>query len=282
MNEGSLEKEQHMQGAIECPACGSVYTPDQAKPNCVNCGAELPLLIPAAGAGRKRTYIGVLSSLKPLADLVVPYLKREEMLQDAGGPSLKDRVEGHVICGWCGRRYDARPESPNCKSCGGVLRLPMGSEPGPSPPRPPRNLPKGFVFNLYVKQNIGGIVGLVCMIISLPLLLIPLIGIPLFLFGLIVAYSNFATANRRRIALSQGVGVLGKIESVQRIGDKDAQAHGSVLYQVYYRFDVGDVPVQGMNYSYDPAITNHFIGQPIWVVYVPRRPKFHSIWPPLA
>ena len=120
------------------------------------------------------------------------------------------------------------------------------------------------------------------MCISLPLLLVPNVGIALFLFGLLMAYSNFASANRRRVALSQGVPLLGRIECVQRIGEEDAKGRGSFLYRVYFRFDANDQPLMGMKYTYDPAITNHFIGQPIWVVYLPRQPKYYGIWPPLA
>jgi hypothetical protein len=131
---------------------------------------------------------------------------------------------------------------------------------------------------LYVKQNVGGIVGIIFMLLSVPFLLC---GIPSFLFGLFIAWYNFGTAYRRQRALQRGVPVPGRIESVDRFGKEDT-GHGSILYRVYYRFDAEGQAYLGLKWTYDPAIKNHFTGEPIWVVHVPRRPKYYAIWPPLA
>ena len=64
-----------------------------------------------------------------------------------------------------------------------------------------------------------------------------------------------------------------RIESVQHIGRQEDSGHGSVLYRVFFRFDTRDEGLMGMKYTYDPAITKRFIGEPIWVVYLPRRPR---------
>jgi hypothetical protein len=264
-----------------CTNCESAYRGQRAGTACNNCGAPVESMPCPVDLSREPEYIGMMAFLKPLADAVTESFEDGNLLREAGGPSLDERFTGQTVCGWCGRQYDSRPSSPNCTECGGVLPMPPDGDAGPPPPAPPRRLPRKFYYQLYVKQNVGGIVGLVCLLISLPLMLAPLFGIPLFLIGLVIAYSNFATARRRRIALSNGVPVLGRIESVKRIGGKNTN-HGSVMHQVFFRFDLPGRPLLGMKHTYDPAITEHFIGQPVWVVYVRRSPKHYALWPPLA
>ena len=273
--------ESEPEGIVSCDNCASVYRAHRAGSNCLNCGATLSAVKSPVDLSRTPKYIGVFAFLKPLADSVESGMKAQNLLQPSGAASLAERVEGAVRCGWCLNDFSKRPDSPNCESCGGVLPLPPGSDPGAPPVAPPRKLPKAFFYQLYVKQNVGGLIGLGLMLIGLPLTCF-IIGIPLLLVGIVIAYSNFATAFRRHIALSRGVPIPGRIESVQRLGDKRASGHGSVLYRVFFRFDIGDRALLGMKYTYDPAITSHFVGEPIWIVHLPRRPKYYAIWPPLA
>jgi len=269
------------EGIVSCANCGSVYRAHRAGSTCVNCGGELSGPKSPVDLTREPKFLGVFGFLKPVADSMDAGLREQNLLRSSGGASLAERIEGRVVCGWCRRQYTSRPPSPNCEQCGGVLPLPPGSDPGAPPPPPPRRLPGRFVWNLYVKQNVGGLFGLGAMLVSVPLLL-TCIGLPLLLVGVIVAYSNFATAFRRHIALSRGIPVPGRIESVQRIGREEDTNHGSVLYRVYFRFDLGSEGLLGMKYTYDPAITDHFVGEPIWVVCLSKRPKYYDIWPPLA
>ncbi len=267
-------------GTVTCANCESVYRLAEAGDACVNCGA--PLATSAwLDTSVEPTYLGVLSFLKPVNDLVTKAYEGTDMLAEAGGRTLQERVSGPVMCGWCRQQYEARPASPNCASCGGVLPKPPGAEAGDPPPRPPRRLPSQFFLQLYVKQNFGGLIGLALIVLGIPSLYFPLVGVPMLLLGAVIAYSNFVTARRRHVALARGAAARGQIERVERWGDK-SQGGYSQMYRVWFRFESGGRPYTGMKYTYDPSITNHFEHEPIWVVCLPGSPKYHDIWPPLA
>ena len=216
--EAELDQLADQQWVSACPSCGSVYRFRPELTDCANCGAVLDQGITPIDLSREPKFIGVMGFLKPVADSVMSSMRDENLLCDAGGPSLAERLDGPVACGWCGQQYKTRPESPNCAACGGVLPIPPGGDPGAPPPNAPRKLPVSFLFNLYGRQNVGGIVGLICILVGIPCVLIPFIGLPLILFGVIVTYSNFATACRRHAALTRGTHRPGRLESVTRIG----------------------------------------------------------------
>ena len=266
------------EGIVVCNHCNSMYRARQADKPCANCGGQVSAPHPPIDLARKPRFLGVMGFLHPLGKASDHLYREQGFMQEAGGASLAERIAGPVMCGWCRALHQSRPQSANCPECGGVLPLPPGADPGPPPPPPPRSLPPNFRFHLYIKQNIGGIVGGILMLVSLPFLLW---GIPSFLLGLLIAWYNFGTAHRRQRALQHGVPVPGRIESVVQFGEKNT-GHGSILYRVYYRFDTANNSYLGLKWTYDPAIKNHFAGEPIWVVHVPRHPQYYAIWPPLA
>ena len=274
--------EEHIAGAVECPTCGSVYKLDERLLNCKNCGNELPQ---PSLEKTDREFLGVFSSLKSIADSQSERMRRSGMMEDVGRPSMKVQVESSVTCGWCGQHYDKRPDSPNCESCGGVLPLPPSSDPGPEPPPAPRRLPAKFKFNLYVRQNLGGVVGIGMVFVGL-LALCPAFPFGAILIGLggFIGGFNTISAYRRSVAIQRGKPVLGKIERVEKIdGATEEQKKNSVpLYQVHFRFDVDGRPVKGMKYTYDPDVMQHFVGEPVWVLYMPNNPAYYALWPPLA
>lgn len=270
-----------VEGIASCQSCGSVYRASQAPPVCRNCQGELSDPVCPVDLSRTPRYVVPLAFTKPLADKIEAQMARDNLLEPAGSATLAEQMQGPVRCGWCGTDHPQRPESPNCPTCGGVLPLPPGSDPGAPPPTAPRRLPRGFRRRLYLKQNLAGWFGVILVLISIPLSFV-LIGIPLFLLGLVQTWFGFATAWRQHRALVRGVPVPGRIESVVRFGDRKSTGHGSTLYRVFFRFDAGDEGIVGLKWSYDPAITRHFIGEPIWVVAIPGKPHYFGIWPPLA
>ena len=271
--------ERELQGAVACDSCESVYRVEERRLACQNCGSPLSLVEDAA-VGTQRQYLGAYSFLKGIADLSDQALKAQGIMRDAGGPSAKARTEGSVSCSWCETHYATRPQSPNCNACGGVLPMPVGFDRGPAPPAAPRKLARGFRTRIYVKQNLGGFFGLGAILISLPLMIVTLpVGIILFLLGVVAAHSNFITAYHRCRALQNGTATPGKIEAVHRFGDP---ANSKPMYRVYFRFEANGKPVRGMKYTYDQAIENHFVGEPVWIVYLSRKPVCYDTWPPLA
>ena len=266
---------------VSCGNCGSVYRASQAPPECRNCNGELSEPVSPVDLSRKPRYVGSFAFLKPVAEKMEAQMTKDNMLKPAGSATLAEQMEGPVRCGWCRTHLDQRPGSPNCPSCGGVLPLPPGSDPGPPPAAGPRKLPKGFKTRLYGKQNLSGWVGVIIVLISFPMMLV-LIGFPLFILGLIQAWYGFNTAYRQQRALTHGEPILGRIESVVRFGPEKPGNHGETLYRVYVRFDTDKEGLLGLKWTYDPAITKHFLGEPVWVVANPKKPQYYAIWPPLA
>jgi hypothetical protein len=265
--------------AVECTYCDSVYRITDRRLTCANCGAALKLSEDMTGYKEIR-YAGSFAALRPFANLVDEHMRSVQLLREGSGLSAEERFEGRVVCGWCRHQYDHRPDGPNCTNCGGVLPLPPSLERGPAPPATPRTLPAKFRYRIYYKQNHGGIIGLLCIVAAIPLIcLTGLIGLLIFLFGSFAAYSNFLIAHRRVMALRQGVATPGWIESVYLYGSAD---QSKPMFRVNFRFQLNDEMVRGLVYTYDPQITKHFVGQPVWVVYLPSKPACHDNWPPLA
>ena len=52
----------------------------------------------------------------------------------------------------------------------------------------------------------------------------------------------------------------------------EAQPEKARCYRVSFRLEVDSELLQGVFETQDDAITLHFTGEPIWVVYVPRKP----------
>ncbi|MGB0848587.1 MAG: hypothetical protein ACPGSM_17785, partial [Thiolinea sp.] len=64
--------------------------------------------------------------------------------------------------------------------------------------------------------------------------------------------------------------------------NQPAESTFSVMYAVNFRFKVNDELLEGIKYTYDPAVQGYMIGEPIWVVYCPGSIKAYDLWPPLA
>lgn len=123
--------ESHVQGAVECLYCEAVYRLGSVPANCANCGADLHAVM-STGLKVARTFVStIFAAFRRWSD---NNLIRAGQIRDVATPSLKERVEGSISCGWCRHRHEVRPESPNCQSCGGVLPMPAGN-PGRKPPK---------------------------------------------------------------------------------------------------------------------------------------------------
>ena len=269
-------RERHIRGAVECPGCGTVYKLDHAPTNCRNCGTALDSA-PVEPEIDRQDVSFVMPWMERWSESI---WRRRGMLHEVGRPSLKQQVEAHVTCGWCRTRYETRPDMHDCRKCGGTLPMPPGNDPGPKPPLTARNLPAGFATNLLLWKNTSLkhalmlIAGSVICCIAFPIL---------FPCGVAGVVYSLIVARRQHAAYTHGVVVRGQIERVQRISDQsEPQPDVTETHRVFFRFDANGKPVRGMFYSWDPAITNHFAGEPVWVVHLPGRPHVCAIWPPFA
>lgn len=297
---------------VECSGCGGVYRWRSDLEACRNCGHQLSraedqidldgeVRVMKLGPATKivlAMFRRYMQSRPELSDTLsddpkrrLAALKKANLLNYAGRPGLDEHFTGPTICGWCRRQYQSRPASSNCETCGGTLPMPADGDPGPPPDAPPRKLPKQFLYDLYVTQNKGNVVFGVSIILFFAALFyfIPVIEFRLFsllciwLGGYIVC-SNCLKCFQRHIALSRGAARRGRIEGVRvHIDPQDSAGNKSgTVYSVLYRFRDGDDLWLGFKHTRDPGVTEHFVGQPIWVVTVPGHPEYHCNWPPLA
>jgi hypothetical protein len=213
-----------------------------------------------------------------------------------GRPSLEEQMAGPVTCGWCHTTYPERPDTTNCRNCGGTLPLPSGPDRGPQPPPPPRTLPKIFLFDLFVRRNYGGWIGIPFMAFPLVILTVVLLAengpsggefAGLFFFlsiffvvGGLISFFGFRQAFRRKKALSQGVARPGFIDIVTR--DRTTSVNDEHPYLVKYSFEVDGTPQEGSKSTFNQQVLAHYPGEPIWVVAVPGQPSCNAIWPPVA
>ena len=278
------KEDHHYHGAIECKACHSVFPIKEAPNTCTNCGAKLE-----APETEKDLKLLGHEKIQSFLDKVDDSMEDVGMLRDGGAKSLAERVKGPVSCCWCGDYYAQRGERVNCDSCGGNLPMPACSEPGPEPEREPRDLPAGYWSKLFIKQNVTLRVSLF------------LIFVPIFLFvfmpplilgtllGMLLLMWNFYDLNKRYKALKKGKAVLGKIEKVQAMGEANnpkntemGKVDSGLMFRLYFHFEVDGKIVKGMKYTHDPVAQDYFTGQPVWVVYLEKKKKCYSLWPPIA
>lgn len=272
-------REEHIRGAVKCPVCATVYRLERVPANCVNCGADLQTVRaqPETGIEREDVY-SVMPWMERWSEGI---WTRKGMIHEVGGPSLKRRVEGRVICGWCRTPYETRPETPACRECGGPLPMPPGNDPGPKPSHPPRVLPRSFASNVFLWKNTNLKYAVILLALSLTCCL-PAFPI-LFPCGFLGVIYSLVVARRQYLAYSRGVAVLGKYERVQRISNEpEPQPELTETYRVFFRFEPDGQPVRGMFYTYDSSIANHFAGEPVWVVYLPQKPHVCATWPPFG
>ncbi len=86
---------------------------------------------------------------------------------------------------------------------------------------------------------------------------------------------------RRWTALSRGIPVLEKIDYTEHFGS-EFRAGRNQNYRVTFRFEVDGEQLQGVFETTDDAVTSHDTGEPIWVVYLPKKPHVYATWPPFA
>ena len=273
--------ETDIQGAVICTACDSLYQIADKRLSCENCGHSLTLAESNHVISRRNLALPNHSLARTLANASDQQIQSQGLLFESGGESLRQQVESQVSCGWCGIHYDERPIDPNCRHCGGVLPQSPGLEPGDPPPATPRTLPIKFLMRLYGRYAISAWIGVLLMVLALFFGIHEswLIAVVLLFVGLALS-SNFWIALKRQRGLKHGTPTKGKIESIHQYGEREDST--TPMYRVYFRFEANGEPVRSMKFTYDKTVVNHFVGESVWVVYLPSNPACCDIWPPLA
>lgn len=206
-----------------------------------------------------------------------------EKLQRDNENRARDRLaQLPVTCGWCNTKIPPPVAVTNCPNCGGTLPAVASAERGEAPPPPPRELPKEFVQRLIFWKNVEVILGVIFLAIGI-VMAIPSCGITLLLalLGGFIFWHGYSKASNRIEGLRKGIAAEGEIIWAGR--DTSTSINNEHPYKVNFRFHGQDGKVyDGSKTSWDPQMSGHFEGEPIWVVYVPADPAKCCIWPPLA
>lgn len=200
--------------------------------------------------------------------------------QQAKGTPLGRVPQKPLTCGWCETVVRPPFTSGDCPNCGGPLPLPPGPDRGPEPPPPPRELPQKFVRKLRW--------GSVALWIGISFTVIGLVMAPFtfcftLLFAVIgglIAWHCWRVASNRLAALQFGEAAPGEITHVGH--DRSVEVNGKHPYKVEYRYETGGNWRTGSKSSWNEEVTDHFVGEPVWIVHVPGEKGKSAIWPPLA
>ena len=176
-----------------------------------------------------------------------------------------------IECGWCGHS-NSRDRTDQCSRCGGLLPARPGADPGPEPPPAPRALPADFVKRMKYTRNPVTIAGIAITVILFWSLILPVLGVVLWVVGL-------KRAKRRMSALESGEAVLGRVLSVSQ--DEAVQKHGRHPWRIAVAYETPRGEYVGEVTAWDPAQAGRRSGDPLWIVYVKQEPDLFAIWPPV-
>lgn len=267
---------------VVCNSCQLVDVTHHTGKECSACGNTLPepLILPSLEDTPRA--ISTIALLKRTADKLNDRMEKVGIMSFRDHPTTAEVLHGPTLCGWCNSKYQHRPQTPNCPSCGGLLPKSPGSYPGSLPPATPRRLPRQFLWTVLLNKSKELWLGIILLAVS--------VAFPIFLpLAVVLTYSGFTMPLRRRKALIKGTETLGVISKVASYKfnkppaeHQTPQGEFSIMYTVYFRFKANGELLESQQYTYDPTAGNYMIGEPIWVVYCPELLKANSLWPPLA
>ena len=94
--------EDDIQGAVICTSCESLYQITDKRLSCENCGHSLVLAEASDTSERRNLAVPKSSLVGKLANTADQQIKSQGLLFESGGESLRQQMEGHIVCGWCG------------------------------------------------------------------------------------------------------------------------------------------------------------------------------------
>lgn len=174
-----------------------------------------------------------------------------------------------VKCGWCSTD-NRRHETAHCRTCGGPLPSLPGGDPGPRPPEPPRELPRGYAVRIYLTGNVDVILGAVFALVFFWTVIFGVVGVAFF-------WRGWTRATGWLTALRAGRATGGVITDVQL--DFDQYINDTHPWKIAYTFERADGGTgEGFVTVWDPSSAKRRAGDAVWVVY---QGAASSIWPPL-
>lgn len=206
-----------------------------------------------------------------------------------------------IICPWCGTNYaDFRP---NCKNCGGPIRLPEppreasapleAAEPLLAPPPAPRPIADSYVWKLvggdgssilgFILTLIGGIFFIVGGGLTLGIVT-AFIGIPFTLLGLVLGAGGAALLRTRYGVMQKLVNVLrhgqptrGEIVSAE--ANYNVEVNGRNPWSIGYQFEVNGRDYSGKVSTLNEPGPQLQPGRAAYVLYLPESPELNALYP---
>lgn len=198
-------------------------------------------------------------------------------------------------CPWCGQR--TTDEALECRKCGGPLTPPIGDDPGPSPPLPPRKLPKGYKWRMFVTNSVITLVGGIFLMVGLPIgIIFTILGVTLpgmWLFIVIggglgsiftllgggMLYFGIQEALNKIHPYEHGQATVGEVIDIHK--DYSISINGRNPWRVNYSFKVHGHPYEGkgLSWKFDPK--TQAVGNKVYVLYIVDDPDQNVIYPPV-
>lgn len=191
-----------------------------------------------------------------------------------------------ITCGFCRVVYDQWQE--HCTSCGGRLP-PRDGGLGPPPEPAPRRLPKGYATRQWFSRNPTMIIGLAFFpagtamftLFALQKTWFALFPGFFMLAGFSALCRGIAYARRTVGAYRRGAHVEGRVVSIEK--DPLYKGSGQQAPWIFkYCFTVDGVQYENSFSTFDSVVRSRPDHGPIWVLYLPHRPRANTIYPPLV
>lgn len=198
----------------------------------------------------------------------------------------------YIACPWCGQR--SRDDQPECYKCGGPLPVLDASDPGPNPPMPPRQLPKGFKRRLLLTNSVLTLVGLIFFGVGLPFAIIfPIVGLSpgmgmmiviggglggLFtIAGGAMLYFGIRQGLRKIRPFEHGQATIGEVVDIYQ--DTRISINGRHPWAIVYVFRVHGIEHEGKDLSWQRSALKQSVGNRVHVLYIPDDPEESVIYP---
>jgi hypothetical protein len=206
-----------------------------------------------------------------------------------------------IICPWCGTNYaDFRP---NCKNCGGPIRLPEpprevstpleAEEFLVAPPPAPRPIADSYVWKLmggdgssilgFIFALIGGIFFIVGSGLTLGIVT-AFVGIPFTLLGLVLGAGGAALLRTRYGEMQKLVNVLrhgqptrGQIVSAE--ANYNVEVNGRNPWSIAYRFHLNERDYTGKVSTLNAPGPQLQPGRAATILYLPELPELNALYP---
>ncbi|MCS6910830.1 MAG: DUF3592 domain-containing protein [Anaerolineales bacterium] len=206
-----------------------------------------------------------------------------------------------ILCPWCGTNYTAF--RPNCKNCGGPMRLPQPlavSEAEPAlvmPPPAPRPIADGYVWKLmsavglsitgFVFAVISGtfaVLGSILTLMSDTVIVVAVVGIPFVLLGFVAGAGSLVLLHNRYNEMQKLVNVLrhgqptrGRIVSTE--ANISVTINGRNPWNIAYQFQVNGREYTGKVSTLNVPGPELQPGRPAIILYLPESPEVNALYP---